>query len=839
MQHERVTALLTEVADVRLRDPEEGLRMVEAAREDCALIQDPDLAEALSLRLDATQAACLMRTDLAESARVAEAVLQAAGSSPRHVHARVAALAVKGALLTRSDVDEAASVLEEGLTLHEEAELDDARLKATLLYAHGNAAYRKGDFRQARLRYGDGVRVAPEESQIALFTLGMLGGISAMLGDHEGAGHAYSKALAGHRRAGSAIGMASALHNLSENLRRLGRLADAEKANTECLALLEGDETGTALNDPGQHLLALTQRANILLDLERPGPALENAVRGDALAQERPDQHLRVVCRVSLATCRLASGDAAGGLRDAESGLEAAQRTGGKPELNMAHLTMAKVLQALGRDDECAEHVAASLEHARAIGSPAHVTDTLEAAALLYERCGLPEKALHCMREFHDSHAATMKEAAESRLERLLLERELELAQERQAELQDAGRQLEEAVQQRTAELELANRQLRRQVEAIHALEEERSAVEEHLHQAQKLEAVGGLAAGVAHDLNNVLTVILGHGSLLSDETSGPEPEVTAMVEAAQRASDMTRQLLLFSRQHPSDPRVLDLQELLADLQPMLRRLVPASVVLDYELDPKPLRVEADAIQLEQVLLNLVANARDAVGDSGRILVQTLRAPDEATACIRVSDDGSGIDPEIQPKVLDPFFTTKAPGKGTGLGLSTAYGIVRRHGGELHLTSTPGKGTQASVSLPRTDASPTRQAAWPAAAELDKPPVTLLVEDDDDVRNVVGRMLENCGAKVLQATNGRVALEILAERQHGIDLVVTDIVMPMMGGLELLEEARNRWPHLKCLLVSGYSPEPGRVPGDCEFMAKPITTPKLQRALSTLLSNAS
>ncbi|MEM7244470.1 MAG: ATP-binding protein [Acidobacteriota bacterium] len=837
---DKVLELIEECAEARLKDPHEGLRLVELAREHCALIEDPRDAESLSLRLDAIEAGCLMGPSPADAERIAKRVLEEAGSSPHHARARIGALIVQGGLLARTDPGEARVVVERGLREHDEAGLDDPRAEATLHYVLGHAAYRSGEMRRALQHFTDAVRVAPEDSLVAAFSHGLLGAMLSMLGDHEGAGQHYALALEGHRRAGSAVGIAAALHNLSENLRVLGRWEDAEKANNDGLALVEGTLTGQPLHDPTQHALALSMQARIHLGLNRPGPALESAVRAHEIIRSRPDRQARVECHAVLAGCRLALGDADGGLREAEAGLAVASESEGQVELNLAHLAMARALCALKRPDETAEHLEAALRHGRALGSTAHLVETLKTAAELYESCGHLEAALRCLHEFHDSHAKTVQVAAESRLERLLLERDLQQSQQRETELEDAGRELEEAVRRRTAELERANQQLRRQVEAIRTLEQERTEVEERLQHAQKLEAVGGLAAGIAHDLNNVLTVILGYCSLMSvdDDREEQEERMAAMVEAAGRASDMTRQLLLFSRQHPSAPKVVDLHELLTDLGLMLGRLVPESVTLDTELGATSPRVEADPIQLEQVLLNLVANARDAVGSTGRIVIRTETGDDASSVIVRVSDDGTGIAAEALPKVLDPFFTTKEPGEGTGLGLPTAFGIVRRHGGELWLESTPGEGTLASFSLPCTDAEPTLKAPRRARAELKRPLVTLLVEDDDEVRSVTGQMLESLGAKVLQATNGRVALEILAERHGTIDVLVTDAVMPTMGGLELLDHARERWPHLKCLLVSGYSPEASRVPPGCDFLAKPITAPKLEEALASLLTTS-
>jgi PAS domain S-box-containing protein len=397
---------------------------------------------------------------------------------------------------------------------------------------------------------------------------------------------------------------------------------------------------------------------------------------------------------------------------------------------------------------------------------------------------------------------------------------------------------------------------LRRDVTEQQAAEEALRRSEEQLRQAQKMEAVGQLAGGIAHDFNNLLTGILSYCDLLLDEVRSGDPirgDVEQIRQAGQRAAGLTRQLLAFSRRQVLQPKVLSLNSVLADLDGMVRRLAGADVVVETEIDPGLWYVLADPGQLEQVVINLVVNARDAMPDGGRIAVTTANrillpdTPDRpagvrpgAYVALALSDTGVGMDPELQSRIFEPFFTTKEPGKGTGLGLSTVYGIVQQSGGHVGVRSAPGRGATFTVLLPRHAGADTAPAARPDRRRLPGGTETLLlVEDEAAVRSSARRLLERNGYTVLEARHGGDALRIADESERPIDLVLTDLVMPEMGGRELVERLRAHRPALKVVFMSGYTEKAiavdGVMPPHTGFVEKPFTVEQLMRRVREIL----
>jgi two-component system cell cycle sensor histidine kinase/response regulator CckA len=389
-----------------------------------------------------------------------------------------------------------------------------------------------------------------------------------------------------------------------------------------------------------------------------------------------------------------------------------------------------------------------------------------------------------------------------------------------------------------------------------HAAEEALRRSEQQLRQAQKMEAVGQLAGGIAHDFNNLLTGILSYCDLILQEVRGGDPiraDLEQIRHAGLRAAGLTRQLLAFSRRQVLQPRVLALNSTVAELDGMLRRLLAADIMLESELDPALGYVMADPDQIEQVLVHLVVNARDAMPRGGRVRIATanVRLPAEgeqrpdgvrpgAYVALSVTDTGVGMDLETQARVFEPFFTTKEPGKGTGLGLSTVYGIVQQSGGHVTVRSAPGQGATFTVYLPRHDGP---AAALPARTDRRTLPggaeTLLLVEDEAAVRSSARRLLERYGYTVLEARHGADALRLVEEGGPEIDLVLTDLVMPEMGGQELVERLRARRPTLKVLYMSGYTEKAittdGLMPPRTGFVEKPFTVEQLLRRLREVL----
>ena len=366
---------------------------------------------------------------------------------------------------------------------------------------------------------------------------------------------------------------------------------------------------------------------------------------------------------------------------------------------------------------------------------------------------------------------------------------------------------------------------------------------EEQLRQAQKMEAVGVLAGGVAHDFNNLLTAMQGHAELLIADPTLPQPlrEHAAEISAASdRAASLTRQLLAFSRRQVMTPRVVDLNVLVRNVESLIGRLIGANVRLITSLDAAVGHVLADPHQIEQVLLNLVLNARDAMPEGGTMIIETHNVditgprPDLPSVTpgsyvrLAVTDTGIGMSDESRARIFEPFYTTKEMGKGTGLGLSTAYGIVKQSDGHIYARSTPGEGTTMEIYLPRTSQplDPVEPAVAPTAVISRATATILVVEDENSVRALVARVLKREGYTVLQAESGNEALRAL-EANPGVDVMLTDMVMPGMSGATLAERAIEMRPELHIIYMSGYTEDEvfrsGLDRGAETFLQKPFT----------------
>ncbi len=410
------------------------------------------------------------------------------------------------------------------------------------------------------------------------------------------------------------------------------------------------------------------------------------------------------------------------------------------------------------------------------------------------------------------------------------------------------------------AALAIANAALVRSLQS--ELDERRRAeaalarTEEQLRQAQKMEAVGRLAGGVAHGFNNMLSVVLSYADLILADLGPDDPlraDVGEIRRAGEQASDLTRQLLAFSRRQVMRPRPVDLNQVVGGAEAMLRSVVGADVDLALSLAPGLWAVRADRGQVEVVLMNLAANAHDAMPLGGRLTIETrnvelgedyareeLGASPGPYVMLSMADTGHGMDRETLDRIFEPFFTTKSRGRGAGLGLSTVFGVVKQSGGHIRVFSEPGLGTTFRIYLPRTEAPP-------AAASLPAVPVVadggtmtvLLVEDDPQVRAVVRGILQRGGHRVLEADSPADAIEI-AERQGGeIHLLLTDVVMPRMSGPQLAERIGARHPAMRVLFMSGYATDSvtqhGHARPDAAFLEKPITPESLARKLRELV----
>jgi two-component system cell cycle sensor histidine kinase/response regulator CckA len=350
----------------------------------------------------------------------------------------------------------------------------------------------------------------------------------------------------------------------------------------------------------------------------------------------------------------------------------------------------------------------------------------------------------------------------------------------------------------------------------------ERKRLEQQLNQAQKMEAVGRLAGGIAHDFNNMLGVIIGYSDLVLDSVDQDSPthrNVTQIKRAGERAASLTRQLLAFSRQQVLEPRVMNLNTAVAEMDKMLRRLIGADIDLESRLDSNLGAVKADPGHMEQVILNLAVNARDAMPQGGKLTIETTNVElDEIHAqlhppmmpgrfvMLAVTDNGTGMSRETQAHIFEPFFTTKEVGKGTGLGLATVHGVVSQNNGFIYVYSEPGQGTTFKIYLPLVEeAVEATYNGLPEVTEERGTETILLVEDTEPLRELACIILKGCGYTVIEASNGAEAL-VIARRERGpIHLLLTDVIMPIMGGPELCRLLTAERPELRVLYLSGYT----------------------------------
>lgn len=401
-------------------------------------------------------------------------------------------------------------------------------------------------------------------------------------------------------------------------------------------------------------------------------------------------------------------------------------------------------------------------------------------------------------------------------------------------------------------------RQLRREkMDLIDSLNERRK-LEEQLRMAQKMEAIGRLAGGIAHDFNNVLTVIMGYSERLLRNLDPEDParvEVQEIQMAGQRASSLTQQLLAFSRRQVLAPEVVNLNDLVANTSEMLRRVIGEDIQLVTVLHPDLGCVEVDPGKIEQVLMNLVINARDAMPHGGKLIIETANMDLDAAypkgrvtiqpgpyVMLAVSDTGHGMDAEIQEHIFEPFFTTKEAGKGTGLGLATVYGIVKQSNGFVFVYSEPGQGATFKIYLPRV----AKSLAQPDEETLEEVPdaafgseTVLLVEDEAKVRDLVGDTLRQHGYAVLEAAQGQEALLIGTQYEGPIHLLVTDVVMPRMSGRDVATRLAAKRPDMKVLYMSGYTEDAivhhGVLDPGIHLIQKPFTSEALMRKVRDVL----
>jgi PAS domain S-box-containing protein len=457
-----------------------------------------------------------------------------------------------------------------------------------------------------------------------------------------------------------------------------------------------------------------------------------------------------------------------------------------------------------------------------------------------------PIETPHGTRHLHTRKIPLLDEHGEPQH---LLGISIDITEQRRAEevLRSAHEGLEREIAQRTAEL-------RREITERERAEQALAHTEEALRHAQKMEAIGRLAGGVAHDFNNLLSVVISYSDLLLLRLSADDRmrnEVEEIRKAGQRAAQLTRQLLAFSRQQVLQPKVLSLNEVLANMETMLSRVLGEDIALGLRSATALPKVKADPSQIEQVVMNLVVNARDAMPTGGQLWIETasfpVLPPDVASerlgphVAITVSDTGVGMDGETRGRIFEPFFTTKERGKGTGLGLSTVFGIVKQSGGTIRVRSELGRGASFDVFLPVTDEVElgATSAALGDQSDLNGDETVLLVEDEAPVRVLAASILRKYGYEVIEAGRPSEAIAAAASHRGEIHLLLTDVVMPEMGGRLLAEQLAGQRPHMRVIFMSGYTDDAvvrhGVLESTMELIQKPFSSDELARRVRKAL----
>ncbi len=844
---------LKELIEDRHKDPRGTRRQLHALIAMARASSDPEQSSCLgaALAIDAQLAVRLGEHEEGlELAREALRILEGGADSISEVHA---ANAHAEALMVLSRFEQARSFLHARIA---RAEARD-KLHAGHVGLYGNLAalsFYEGSPASALQPLARALELATTlgcDQQRAL-VLGNFGNLYGQLGDH-------AKSLESHKRCAEVLremdapcDLANALHNVGVQLDRLGDPLAALEVFEQSLALR------TTGDDPNKIAKTELDRAFSLVHLERfdeAGEAIERALKLNRRAGSRRQEARALTSLGNLEFERGRYREAIARFEESQELLEPVDALVADPSNGLgiieSYLALGEVetaLELLSGFPEVPSDGSAGKRHVRQCDIWMRV---LEAA-------GEPARAL----DFAKQRIAILELLHVSDADRTILNmqgiHQIELMRQRERDQVRVRAELEALVAERARELLETNAELEARVDELVRAEYARSMLEEELRQAQKMDAIGRLAGGVAHDFNNLLTVILGRGELLLDEIGREHPghdSLREMMEAASRASRLTIQLLAFGRKQALRPTELNLEDILAGLQRLLSRLlgerinVSVSHERDVEGGGRPLTVLADRGQLEQVFVNLAINARDAMPSGGKLSFHTSRVrlaptPFESHgrlapgsyACIRVSDTGEGMTPEVMERIFEPFFTTKELDKGTGLGLSTAHGIIHQSGGTITVESVPGGGSTFEVLLPIARAEqPSEPQEEPAESAMLAKKTVLVVEDDAGLRRVMHEGLSRRGYEILDAADGTQALAL--SRAYSVDLVICDRVLPRLSGLEVLTNLRERFPELPILVISGHPQDEGdevTIEGT-RFLAKPFKLEDLARILQEML----
>ena len=799
-----VADVLEHIAELRFSDSSAALRL---AREHRARLEaNAEVSEVEVLDLIAAEASCHIGLgEYEEAIRVASIVLGRGADEREHPYT-AACITTGTALVGLGKFAEAEGYLQRALELIH-AGVDDVRLQAGVHFVLGNLFLSSDRLDEAKSSLTEAQSLAPPSSPVAGYAASVLGGALIEAGDVEGGIAALWRSLQQHRHNNHRRGIAWTLHNLGNALAYVRRNDEARNANDECLRILDGSDGGAPEDDDRLAAFAWLLRGRIQLAFNQPQDAVTSLVRGIDIARRLKNPHLEGLGRARLSLAHLQVGDA-------ETAMTLAQEAQGmRPDCPDVLIVVARAHSHLDEHEEACEALDRALSLVTINKNAFSTIETHSAAVRILARAGRPECALEHQRILHELEIRAIRKAAESQVEHMQLELDLERSRYREALLEESRAELERQVQHRTEEL----RETQRQVVA-----------------QERLRALGEMATGVAHDLNNTLVPILSYSDLLLSASGLPaelRPRVESIAIAAQDAADVVRRLQRHFSLAPHKRERCNVQALVSEAIELARpkwsdEALSDGRVIEIEQTIEPIELVCNPVEIRAVLVNLLRNSVDAIEESGRIKIGAVRR--RGVVVIEVSDTGIGMSGNVLAQCFDPFFTTKGD-RGTGLGLSTCRAVIQEHGGSLDVETAPWRGATFRIYLP-TDAAELPEEASADDQELERWRV-LFVDDDARVRLVIGELLDKLDQQVTVVDSGAAALAEIDKRDF--DVLLTDQGMPGMDGSELAAKIRERGLRIPIAIISGWSSL--RIHAACDaFLLKPVTLADLRGLLARL-----